>query len=173
MPRSLACTLASVPAEARADGPPGNRAVGVIYEKILTKTSSTSSASAQATVAILNRAAPEDSTNVDGVYYLVVPADLTEFALVAKKTGYQAGTSSNYRNDKDPIKADRITLEPLNAKAPNIRQIVDEEIRVLRLTASKTVQRLILTDLTKLLAEVVAPTDKDYIARKLGELPSS
>jgi len=150
-----------------AQGPAGNRATGVVYEK----SQNGSAASNSATVWIFNRDSSLDDTNGDGLYYIVIPSDVAQFELRAKKKGFQTGQSERpYSNQKDPIKAGRITLEPEPPKSPNIRQIVDREIEVLSFKVPPKARKLIVEDLRDLSKQTTA-ADAEYIKKRLAGLP--
>ena len=152
-------------------GPAGNRTIGVVYEKLIAKDDTESSQPSEgATVSILNRDVNDD-TNSDGLYYIILPDDLQEFQLVAKKTGYQtARPEEKYRNDRDPVEANRIELEPLDEDSPYIRGIVDREIAIYNSAASRKVRGLIIADLTDLI-DRVSDEVADYIREQLARLP--
>jgi hypothetical protein len=155
-----------------AQGPPGNRTTGVVYERVIEKDGTVSILpSKNATVSIVNRD-KNDETNPDGVYYIVVPSDLKTFALVAKKPGYQTTQSRNYENDQDPVKAQRLDLAPIQPSSSNVRDVVDREFEAYTAVASKRIRQLIAADLADMVSKVPVE-EASYIEERLARLPGA
>ena len=160
----LFVTLGDCPAV--VDGPSGNRVTGVVYER---GSGDATTPSPNAAVCILSRDKC-DETNQDGVCYIVLSSDIDKFDLVAKKHDFQSAQSrTTYTNQKDPVKAERLTLEPEDPKSPNFRQIVDREIAILQSVASPQLKKLIVGDLMNL-SQRARTGDAAYIKEKLARL---
>src|SRR2546427_2580777 len=153
----------------RGAGPAGNRVTGAVYEKVYgTDGKVGSQASKDASVAILNRNVG-DITNGDGLYYIVAPGELEKFQLIAKKEGYQAKFSQVYRNERDPIKAARIDLDPIDPRAADIRNVLDGELRALREATADQVRDLVFADLMRAIDQL-APAHGAYVRNETARL---
>ena len=88
-------------------GPSGNRATGVVYAD----DRSGPFKSGEATIEIQGKESNFDQTDDDGVYYVRVPNEVSEYKLVYRADGYWPQVTQPIKNNRDPEKRGRVYLE--------------------------------------------------------------
>lgn len=142
-------------------GKEGNRAIGVVYKgdaKTLFK-------KGEATIEIIRHEDINDSTNDDGVYYIVIPKDISKYQLVYRAKGYWSQILKEpISNDHDPEKIKRIILRKRSVSDSRPLQsfikLLGTEEKIYRATKSTKTRQEIKLDLKNfLLTSGILKTD--------------
>jgi hypothetical protein len=133
-------------------GADGNRAIGIVYRGKV----NTPFGKDEVHVYIFGREKIDDYTNENGIYYIVIPKDISKYQLVYKSKGYWSQiTEIPISNDHDPEKVVKITLEKMNpyddsVNLKRLSSLLKTEERIYLATKSPIIRKTIKSDLEML-----------------------
>jgi hypothetical protein len=137
-------------------GPSGDRVTGTVYDK------ATNEPLNEVKVGFVLRNDPPDSTDQNGIFYLIIPEDVKEFQLIFVKDGYESKVSEKKYRSQDPVKHDRIFLTKPNPnmKLKEFEALINSEVKIYK-SASSPFRYVINANFQKLYEEQWVKEDKE------------
>jgi len=120
----------------------------------------------------------DKNVNDDGVYYLAIPSDMTEFRLAFAATGYWSEMTGVVKNKPDPLKMPRISLQKKDIlvdvkDVQRLQALVDRSHRIYEESKSPELRTIIKDNFAKMKIQLdvmdASPELKKVLVKELKD----